>query len=362
MNPQNGQVLALASFPNYDLNEWVGGISAANFAALQTERGGERRGDRGAVHAGLDVQARHRHRRARRTASSHPPRRTSTPGRSRSTGARHAGVVADTGCTLHDDPGDTGGTYNVSSALTASSDAFFYNLGEQFWEQQSKFGPDADPERGHRVRRGHDHRHRPPRRGPGPGGQQPHRGPSCTPRHPRPSPTPASWFTGDNIEMAFGQGETVVTPIEQAVAYSTFANGGTRYAPQVASQVVDPSIRQRHQEARAAGHREGGDLAGQLQRHAGGVRRCHLEQERNGLPGFPGLPDLVEPRRKNWDRFESRPERTTARAEQLVRGLRPEPQSAVTWSSPSSTRVATAPRPRPPWCATSSTTSWPTPG
>ncbi|HEY5386207.1 MAG TPA: penicillin-binding transpeptidase domain-containing protein, partial [Acidimicrobiales bacterium] len=31
-----------------------------------------------------------------------------------------------------------------------------------------------------------------------------------------------------------------LTPIEQAVAYSTFANGGTRYAPQIASEVVDP--------------------------------------------------------------------------------------------------------------------------
>ncbi len=35
MNPQNGQVLALASYPSYDLNEWVGGISQANFTALQ---------------------------------------------------------------------------------------------------------------------------------------------------------------------------------------------------------------------------------------------------------------------------------------------------------------------------------------
>ncbi len=35
MDPQNGQVLALASFPSYDLNEWVGGISQANFTALQ---------------------------------------------------------------------------------------------------------------------------------------------------------------------------------------------------------------------------------------------------------------------------------------------------------------------------------------
>jgi penicillin-binding protein 2 len=41
--------------------------------------------------------------------------------------------------------------------------------------------------------------------------------------------------------MAFGQGATAVTPLEQAVAYSTFANGGTRYAPQVASAVVDPT-------------------------------------------------------------------------------------------------------------------------
>jgi penicillin-binding protein 2 len=57
---------------------------------------------------------------------------------------------------------------------------------------------------------------------------------------PKAFPYAASWFTGDNIEMAFGQGETVLTPLEQAVTYSTFANGGTRYAPEVASEVVDP--------------------------------------------------------------------------------------------------------------------------
>jgi len=35
---------------------------------------------------------------------------------------------------------------------------------------------------------------------------------------------------GDNIEMAFGQGETLVTPLQEAVAYGTFATDGTRYA------------------------------------------------------------------------------------------------------------------------------------
>jgi penicillin-binding protein 2 len=41
--------------------------------------------------------------------------------------------------------------------------------------------------------------------------------------------------------MAFGQGETIITPLEQAVAYATFANGGTRYAPEVAAGVVSPT-------------------------------------------------------------------------------------------------------------------------
>jgi penicillin-binding protein 2 len=31
----------------------------------------------------------------------------------------------------------------------------------------------------------------------------------------------------------------VITPLEQAVAYATFANGGTRYVPEVAAGVVD---------------------------------------------------------------------------------------------------------------------------
>ena len=49
-----------------------------------------------------------------------------------------------------------------------------------------------------------------------------------------------TWYTGDNVEMAFGQGSTAVTPIGMATAYATFANGGTRYSPEVAAAVVGP--------------------------------------------------------------------------------------------------------------------------
>jgi penicillin-binding protein 2 len=48
-----------------------------------------------------------------------------------------------------------------------------------------------------------------------------------------------SWYTGDNIEMAFGQGATAITPIGLANAYATFANGGTRYEPEVAAAIVN---------------------------------------------------------------------------------------------------------------------------
>ena len=49
----------------------------------------------------------------------------------------------------------------------------------------------------------------------------------------------ANWYTADQLEMAFGQGETLITPLQMANAYATFANGGTRYVPRIAVGVVN---------------------------------------------------------------------------------------------------------------------------
>ncbi len=238
MNPQNGQVLAMASYPTYDLNEWVGGISTANFAALQQSGAENNDAIDGQYTPGSTFKL------VTATAALQdglisPTTPYDDSGTFKIQGCPAPGVNNDTGCTLHDDPGDTGGVYNVSTALTASSDAFFYNLGEMFWEQQSKYGTTPIQEEatayGEGTITGIDL----------PGEAQGRVDSKATraklhAEAPQAFPYAASWFTGDNIEMAFGQGETILTPIEQAEAYSTFANGGTRYAPQVAAEIVDP--------------------------------------------------------------------------------------------------------------------------
>ena len=53
------------------------------------------------------------------------------------------------------------------------------------------------------------------------------------------------WFAGDNVNLAIGQGEMLVTPIQLANAYATYANGGTRYPPNVALRVQQPGRRRR---------------------------------------------------------------------------------------------------------------------
>ena len=239
MNPQNGQVLALASYPTYDLNEFVGGISTANFQALAATTAENNNAIDGLYTPGSTFKL------VTATAALQsgiwPVGQYYTDkGSFTIPGCPAPGVTSTQGCTLKDDPGDAGGTYDISGALTVSSDSFFYNLGYLFWTDRGTYGNDPIQNLASLYGEGSITGIDLP-------GEAQGRVDSLETRtklhqqYPKGFPNAPYWYTGDNLEMAFGQGGTVLTPIEQAVTYATFANGGTRYAPQIASSIVNPN-------------------------------------------------------------------------------------------------------------------------
>jgi len=47
------------------------------------------------------------------------------------------------------------------------------------------------------------------------------------------------WYPGDNVNVAVGQGEVLATPLQLANAYTVFANAGSRWAPNIVERIVD---------------------------------------------------------------------------------------------------------------------------
>jgi penicillin-binding protein 2 len=229
LDAQNGAVLAMDSYPTYNANDWVPVISKAAYNSLLREMG--RPLNNYAV-TGLQAPG-------------------STFKLATATAALDDGLITpdsyidDTGSytigttTLHDADAGALGEINVTTALAKSSDVFFYTLGGLFAENTEKYGQmpiqDIAKAYGVGVSSGIDLT-----------GALPGQVDSAQLRIDQHDEDPKAfpndqWYPGDNVEMAFGQGETLTTPLEMANAYATFANGGTRYQPQMAAALLSPS-------------------------------------------------------------------------------------------------------------------------
>ncbi len=238
MSPQTGAVYAMSSYPSYNPSIWVGGISSDEYAALSDPANNEpllNRAIDGLYTPGSTFKL--------NTATAALDSGLWSPGE----------YYDDTGtftvpgcqynsptCKLHNSEGDGGfGDIDISTALTVSSDDFFYNLGAQFYDDRGTYGQTPIQDQAAQYGLGELTGIDLPGEAQGRVDSQAVRAklhsldPTAFPN--------TTWYTGDNVQMAFGQGGTYITPIEQAVAYSTFANGGTRYAPEVAAAVVSPS-------------------------------------------------------------------------------------------------------------------------
>ncbi len=239
MNPQDGAVYAMSSYPSYNPSVWAGGISTADYDALSNPANNEpliNRAIDGLYTPGSTFKL--------NTATAALDLGLWTPSElfdDKGTFTAPGCQNNSTTCTFQNAPGDGAlGDIDISTALTVSDDDFFYNLGAEFYDQTAKYGPTPIQDQAAQYSLGEltgiDL----------PGESDQSRVDSQAERDRLHAESPTgfpntSWYVGDNIEMAFGQGATVITPIEQAVAYSTFANGGTRYAPQVAAAIVSPA-------------------------------------------------------------------------------------------------------------------------
>jgi penicillin-binding protein 2 len=138
-------------------------------------------------------------------------------------------------CSFKNSGGTAHGRVNLPRALTVSSDVYFYQLGGQFWTDRSTYGDqiqqtaqDLGFDAGTGI--------------PLPGEQK---GFVLTPgekakRHEQnPTAFPyGDWYTGDNVQLAIGQNEVAVTPLQLADSYSVVANGGTLYSPNIAIKIT----------------------------------------------------------------------------------------------------------------------------
>ena len=223
LDPRNGQVLALASNPTYDPSSFVNGITASVYASLTAKANNEPLEDRatsGLYAPGSTFKL--------VTATAALQHGLITPG----TPFQDKGFIKVGQQTFYNDGKNIYGTVDLPMALTVSSDAYFYTLGADFWEAGRSLAlQDTAKQYGFGAPTGIPI-----------GGEQPGRVPDPTTRHkeyyqyPGVYETP-NWYTGDNVNLAVGQGELVVTPLQLANAYAAFANGGTLYQPQVALDI-----------------------------------------------------------------------------------------------------------------------------
>ncbi len=237
MSPQTGAVYAMSSYPTYNPSVWVGGITTAQYAALSDpvnnvpllNRAIEGQYIPGSTFKLNTATA------ALNSGLINPSFSYYDSGTFKTPDCQYNSTT----CIFHNSAGDPTGTYDVSSALTVSSDDFFYNLGYLFYARAAQFGPTPVQDTAASYSLGQLTGIDLPGEVQGRVDSQAERV-KLHAENPRAFPN-TTWYTGDNIEMAFGQGGTYITPIEQAVAYSTFANGGTRYVPQMAAAIVSPT-------------------------------------------------------------------------------------------------------------------------
>lgn len=233
IDPRNGQVLAMASYPTYDPARLVNGISTETWDELNSKANYEPMLNRA-------------------TSELFAP--GSTYKLVSTLAGLNSGIITadevynDRGkytledctgkCTFQNAGAVPLGSVNMQSAITKSSDTYYYRMADLLWQRRGEVGEtpiqDVASQFGFGERTGIQV-------------TTESRGRIGTPEWLRNAydSNPGAfdhrdWTRGDNLNSSIGQGVTDVTPIQLANAYAAFANGGTVYRAQIVAKVTRP--------------------------------------------------------------------------------------------------------------------------
>jgi penicillin-binding protein 2 len=255
MDPHTGQVLAMASAPTYDPRVAIDGFSTAEWKSLNSVKSGYPLLNR-AIGSGI---------------TAYPPGSTFKPFVALS--ALRRGIATPYGSydcpSQFHVPGDlttvfsnwdpvSEGFISLAQARNVSCDTVFYGFGWQDWLSYARSGPGTSGTalsdyKGRKEWLQNDLRTFGFGRPTGIdvpseyGGRIPD--PAWKARIHRQNPTafpclgpgrPCPWLPGDYINMSIGQGDTLVTPLQLADAYSAIANGGTVWVPHLGLAIRKP--------------------------------------------------------------------------------------------------------------------------
>jgi penicillin-binding protein 2 len=242
LDPQSGNVLAMASYPSYEPADFVAGVSQEQFAKLSDP-------DNYSPILNRAIQGEYAPGSTFKPFTAYGAIEKGFMGTGRLNGVYDP--VVDTGvyelrpcegqCDFKNSLDRNGNPVthlegvDLPAALTVSSDTYFYAIGAEIGRSERddhaiqdaalKFGlgtASGVQLPGERTGRIADRALK---------AQLHEEAPEAFPE--------GGWFTGDNINAAVGQGLTVVTPLQLANAYAALGNGGTVYAPNLVTAVTD---------------------------------------------------------------------------------------------------------------------------
>lgn len=231
-DPNNGDILAMASYPTYDPRDFINGISQEQWEYLMDP------------------------------ANQYPLNNwaiqgTWAPGSTYKMFTAYAAlssglITGDTvindggsyycgsGCSISNFGGGSAmGPLTLPVALQRSSNVFFATLGGRFWDQREQFGSDEAMQEHMKalglgqlsgIPLAYEEEGRVPS-APWIQDYCADKGPTCD----------SYWAAGHNARTAIGQGDVLVTPLQMANGYSMMANGGTRYQPQIVDRIEPPT-------------------------------------------------------------------------------------------------------------------------